>query len=82
MRKFDPKSFGLDGLQAVQAWLKRCTDRQAYREAMRKGDGEGGVDWRECVVSSFLIFSGRSIESLSGVEREGAVMMCVVGFWN
>ena len=59
MRKFDPKSFSLEGLEGVRAWLERCTGREAYREAMRKGeaeqDGMGGVDWRECVVSSFLI---------------------------
>ena len=60
MRKFDPKSFSLDGLEGVRAWLERCTGREGYREAMRKGEaevdgkdgkGKGGVDWRECVVS-------------------------------
>lgn len=35
-RKFEP--FDLSAYQGIQAWLKRCTDRSAYRAALPKGD--------------------------------------------
>lgn len=38
MRKFEPMD--LSGYPGVLAWLKRCTERPAYRKAMEKSDPE------------------------------------------
>lgn len=48
MRKFSKKPFSLEDYPGILAWVKRCTDRPAYRAAMTKAEAGGGVDWKEC----------------------------------
>ncbi|KAF2106567.1 glutathione S-transferase [Lophiotrema nucula] len=42
MRKF--QNFDLSQYQGILDWLKRCTDRPAYRTAMKKGDPELDIE--------------------------------------
>ncbi|PVH94094.1 glutathione S-transferase [Periconia macrospinosa] len=42
MRKFEPAD--LTEYEGVLAWLKRCTDREGYRRAMKKGDPDLDIE--------------------------------------
>lgn len=42
MRKFEQINLG--EYRGILGWLKRCTDREAYRTAMKKGDPEQNIE--------------------------------------
>ena len=48
MRKFEP--FDLSDYPGILAWLRRCTDRPAYRTALSKGDPE--LDIEDLITAS------------------------------